>query len=93
MAQKERKRLQKKYFLAHIQILVKCFTWFHYAPGRYVGYLRQFLMFHPRNFDGQSRARYSEGIAHHLDENQNAPISCGFALCPPSPVKTGMTVI
>jgi hypothetical protein len=50
-----------------------------------VGYLRQFLIFRPRNFDGQSRARCPEAITHHLDENPpealtydippNAPIS------------------
>jgi hypothetical protein len=38
--------------------------------GRYVDYLRQFLIFRPRKFDDQSRARCPEAIAHHLDENQ-----------------------
>ena len=76
-----------------MQILVKCFDLVLLCPGdvtvtvtRYVDYLRQFLIFCPRNFDGQSRVRCPEAIAHHLDENQklealtydsppNAPIS------------------
>jgi hypothetical protein len=85
MAQKKRKKVSKKYFLPHIQIPVKCFDLVPLCPGDVMDYLRQFLIFRPRNFDGQSRVRYPRAIAHHLDENQkpnqthdsstNAPIS------------------
>ena len=35
MAQKEWKKDLEKYFLAHMQIPVKCLTWFYYALGAF----------------------------------------------------------
>ena len=45
---------------------------FTMSRGRFVGYPCQLIIFHPRNFDDQSRKKLPEAFTHHLEENRKS---------------------
>jgi hypothetical protein len=89
VAQKQRKKdLEMYFFLAHTQILVKCFDFDFTMPrAPYLDYRHKHFELDVRNLDDQSRARCPEATARNLDENPRAkrPVIHQTRAFPPLP--------